>query len=109
MKKRKPPVLLVSILVLLVAGIVMFGMKSNGPIKDVGDATPESHDSPSAGDLKKNVDVNAKKSREWAAQRLKVGADDAGPSIAHNPGDNHLPKPTPDPSGRTDSGWYLNH
>ena len=122
MKKRKSPVLLLSVLLLLVAGAVMFGMSQGGGDKPLPppideDQLGQGREAPTADEVAarvKSTTADGPKAPGVAAlQGPKPGQAPAmpkptGPSIAVSTKPHVLGKPTPNPSGSTSSQWY-NH
>ena len=109
MKKRKAPVLLVTLLVLLVGGVVVYGMQSNTPSKpdQPTDAVGKEGTAPSSQELKTSIQSNTP--NHPTPQR--VGDDgkpavSGGPSIAMPDMRGAYPKPKPSPDGSTSSQWY---
>jgi hypothetical protein len=104
MKKRKTPVLLVSILVVMVGVFVAYASslnKSDAPQTPDGPLT-QTHDAPSSDNVKSEVSNSLK------GMPGQPGSAPTQPSIAVRPPSLHYTKPKPDANGSTDSQWY-NH
>jgi hypothetical protein len=106
MKRRKKPVLLITVLVVLLGAVVVMSMPAGGiRIKDPNqEATGHGREAPTAatlaGDLKKNT---------LTAPQKAVAEDEVkGPSIAVHPEELGYQKPVPDVGGTTSSQWYTN-
>lgn len=110
MKKRKAPILLLSLLVVLIGGAVVFGMSSNGgdqkPQSDQPDELTKQHDAPSPSEVKDQI----AKSATQAKMPPKLAAAEAamkGPTIAVPQNEIRYKKPVPD-GPTTSSQWYSN-
>jgi hypothetical protein len=117
MKKRKAPVLLVSILLVLIGAGVVVGMRNSDSVKppeqSTPDMTPKEHEAPPATDVGRQiagatkVPSISKMAPGPQAKVPMVGPESTGPSIAAPQESYRLPKPKPDASGQTGSGWYV--
>ncbi|HWA83240.1 MAG TPA: hypothetical protein VG820_07410 [Fimbriimonadaceae bacterium] len=112
MKKRKAPVLLLSLLVVLVGGAVVFGMSSSqgdAPKQtDTSDQITKEHDAPSASEVQTQLAKNtpAKEAvMKQPAKLLERENELKGPTITVPKRDEHYQKPTPT-GPTTSSQWY---
>jgi hypothetical protein len=104
MKKRKTPILLLSLLLVLVSAVVVFGM-SQGKTSakpDEPDKPTASQDAPTADSVANSIRANAPKG---GPPKQMIEDSSQGPSIAlSKPGMNA--KPRPETNGTTNSQWY---
>jgi hypothetical protein len=117
MKKRKSPVLLMSMLVVLVAGVVMFGMAQMKPDANAP-APPEAPDSmkeesraaPAAaavGDaLRSKLPPPAPTKREGGPKLPPSAPDSNEPTISTKPLNERMPKPKFDGTNTVGGQWY---
>jgi hypothetical protein len=120
MKKRKSPVLLLSILLVLVGSAVMFGMSQGGgdkptPPQPDTDQLGQERTAPSAKEVADRVKSTTADGAKAAVPTATMGPKPGqpakppaqhGPSIAIANQHRSFPKPTPNPSGTTSSQWY---
>lgn len=111
MKKRKAPIALISMLVVLVGVAVVLGLANSGggpevqkPVTEPEQVTKQ-HESPTSANLKMNIE----RATTRAVPREKVPPiSGSGPSIAlerdEPPAAVQRPKPNPD--GSTNSQWF---
>lgn len=116
MKKRKSPILLLTILAVLVGGVVFYGMRQDNSTAPVADApsqdsvtSQEKHDAPSPTSVADKIRTDTEKAKAAAGRPTKMPNEDPnskGPSIAVNPSSTGYPAPKQAPGGSTDSQWY---
>ena len=109
MKKRKTPVLLLSMLVVLIGGAVVFGMSQNAPAKspDAAElAKTDPHEAPSTEELGKTMANSTTPPQESKAEMMLPPEVRNAPSIHVDQNRGRYPKPTPDVGGSTSSQWY---
>ena len=110
MKKQKTPILLVSLLVVLVLGVVGFGLYhgSSGPKKlDDTQQTLQPDQAPTAnsvGNLVRKNTSGRSAAKEPSPDSMLPKRMTPSITATDNP---TMPKPTPNPSGSTDSQWYV--
>lgn len=110
MKKRKAPILLLSLLVVLIGGAVVFGMSSNGGDQKQANDTPDEitkqHDAPSPSEVKDQIAKSASPMK--IPPKLAVAEAAAkGPTISVPQNEVRYKKPVPD-GPTTSSQWYSN-
>jgi|GEM_PF-5898391 len=108
MKKRKTPILLVSILVVFIGGVVVFGMSHSSTAAPTPDDTQqklEPNQAPSADIMAKNIKQSTSGGPDKGMQPDRARPRATGPTITIN-ADPVMPKPKPNPNGTTDSQWY---
>jgi hypothetical protein len=105
MKRRKAPVLLLSLLVILVGAFVVIGMRKSGPsVDDIKVISDQKGGGDSDADLKKSM-AAATHSEPKPGPLAAPGANPGGPSIAIEKPPPMAP-PKPDPNGSVRSQWY---
>ncbi|HVT12136.1 MAG TPA: hypothetical protein VHE55_07700 [Fimbriimonadaceae bacterium] len=113
MKKRKAPILLVSLLVVLIGGAVVFGMSSGAgdapkQPSDSSDQITKEHDAPSATEVQAQIAKNAPSKEspmKTPPKLLEKENEMKGPTISVPTQDVHYQKPTPN-GPTTSSQWY---
>ena len=102
MKKRKAPILLISLLVIFVGGVVIYGINENRVAKVGGDTpvTGEGQDAPK--DIGSSVQNNTKGSHMMQVAQAG-GPANTGPSIALPRHFGDYPTPKPSSNGDTNS------
>jgi hypothetical protein len=108
MKKRKTPVLLLSMLVVLIGGAVVFGMSQNAPANghDAADVKTDPHEAPSTEELGKTMENSTTPPKASKAEMMLPPEVRNAPSIKVDANRARYPKPTPDVGGSTSSQWY---
>src|SRR5579862_1943473 len=104
MKKRKAPVLLLSMLFVLVGAMVIFGMKQGGPATPNQPDPNQAADAPSQNEVEQSMKPNV---APVPKGKVIPHVQDSGPSIALPPQtDVQYSKPKPTADGTTSSQWY---
>jgi len=107
MKKRKTPVLLLSMLLVLIGGVVVFSMTQGGPQKPVDpEKLTDTHGAPSAEAVASDVVKNTGTPTKKMPDAMALDGGPQGPSIALS-NKNYYRKPQPNASGTTNPQWYV--
>lgn len=106
MKKRKSPVLLLSLLLVLVGFVVVFGMSQGSSQKpqDPEQVTAQ-HGAPTPEEVAKSVSKSTSPV-QMTHKQMRAQEEMSGPSIALHPNTQTFPRPKPSSAGSTDSQWY---